>query len=157
MNRQTTQKPTPVQSAQQKYAGARANLLFMILLSAVDILLISLQISFYFPFSSSFSFFSVTQGLGMYLQTGAIGYLLACAAFSAVLLIPYLLAWIFSGKHVGWMIAALSLFSLDTVFLIVMKILFPAFSSWVDILLHAWVLYELIVGVVYGLRLKKAQ
>ncbi len=154
MNNQPN-KLTPAQIALQKYAGARANLLFMIILSAVDILLIALQIPFYFPFSSSFSYFSVTQGLGMYLQTGAIGYLLVCAALSVVILLPYLLAWIFSKKHVGWMIAALALFSLDTLFLIVTMILFPTFSSIVDILLHAWVLYELIVGVVFGLRLRK--
>ena len=156
MNNQTN-KPTPMQLALQKYAGARANLLFMIILSAVDILLIALQIPFYFPFSSSFSYFSVTQGLGMYLQTGAIGYLLVGAAIAVVILLPFLLSWVFSKKHVGWMIAALALFSLDTVFLIVTMILFPTFSSIVDILLHAWVLYELILGVVFGLRLKKEQ
>jgi hypothetical protein len=53
------------------------------------------------------------------------------------------------------MIAALVMFSLDTLFLIGLYILLGDAFGILDTLIHVWVLYYLIVGVINGVKLKK--
>ena len=68
-----------------------------------------------------------------------------------ILTLPYLFCWIFSKKRVGWMVAALVFFGIDCLFLLVTFDL----SMIPDILIHAWVMFYLITGVINGFKLKK--
>lgn len=71
---------------------------------------------------------------------------------AVLLLVPYLLCWIFSKNHYGWMIAALVLFSLDTLWLL----LNFDIGFLLDILFHGYVLFYLIMGVRNGVLSKRA-
>lgn len=79
-----------------------------------------------------------------------------------ITLIPYLLAFIFSKKRLGWMIAGLVLFSLDFALFaydIIFAIAAGEFivSSIIEIIIRPIVLVELILAVVAGAKAKDIQ
>ena len=74
---------------------------------------------------------------------------------AGICLLAYLLCWIFSKKHYGWMIAALVMFIMDTLALVGIYLMIEDFSGIMDLLIHAWVLYYLFLGVTNGRKLKQ--
>jgi hypothetical protein len=73
---------------------------------------------------------------------------------AGVILVLYLLSWILSKKNrYGWLIAALVLFSIDT--LIMFAFAGLALDCIVDYLFHAWVIVSLSIGISNALKLKK--
>ena len=134
-------KPTKSAIAANKYGIARSNLLLVILFTLIN---------YVASFSAAWAYSPEDIGLEPAANPTAI--LVIGAVIAAVLLVPYLLCWIFSKKHYGWMIAALVLFSLDSVWLL----LNFHISLILDILFHAYVLYYLIMGVRYGLLSRQA-
>ncbi len=142
---------------EQKYKTARANLLLMIVLTAVNILLLIAQSDSMLLFSATIPYFSSV------LAYMAVEYGLAanmtlfvfCVAITAVSILLYLLCWWLSKKHVGWMITALVLFVLDTAFMVYLYMTEQDVSGILDVLIHAWVIYYLIVGISSGTKLKR--
>lgn len=137
--------------ASSKYSIARANLLAVLLFSVINIITVSANLDFYMLFSAQVPLISVATGQYLTAETGVPMYLIVSIVLAVLMLIPYLLCWIFSKKHYGWMIAALVIFSLDCVALI----LNFDVSLIIDILFHIWVMYYLVIGVIYGGKLKK--
>ncbi len=86
----------------------------------------------------------------MVAETTAVGIVIA-----VFILAIYLVCWIFSKKHYGWMIAALVLFIIDTAIMGVTYVFAGDTSGILDAVIHIWVLYYLIIGVKYGIKLKK--
>ena len=83
-------------------------------------------------------------------------YLVYFVGFAVLVLGLYLLFWLFSKKHYGWLIPALVFFALDTIFLL--RDSFGGgfdFSMVMDIAFHAWVLLSLVFGIINGSKLKK--
>lgn len=145
------QSATKREVAMRQYATARGNLLLMLGLTLVNIILLVANADVMLLFSATVPYYSVAFGI-----VDETGLLLIPAIFvAAVSLIAYFLCWIFSKKHYGWMIAALVLFILDTVFLVVLYLWLQDFSGILDLLIHIWVLYYLIIGVKYGAKLRK--
>ena len=145
--------PSPRTTAQSKYNIARSNLLLALAFTAINIVLILVGADLYFLFSATIPRYAAVIGVGVAAQTGMTVSLVIFGAIAIVLTLPYLICWIFSKKHYGWMIGALIYFSLDTAVL-VLFLLMGDFTPIVDILIHAWVLYYLILGVKNGLALK---
>lgn len=138
------------QVAQQKYNIARNNLILMIALTILNVVVLILGSETMMLFSATVPYFAV--GIGFYSE---IPFLFGVGiAIAVVILIVYFLCWIFSKKHYGWMIAALVLFSLDTLAMIGMYLSIHDASGILDVVIHAFVLYYLIVGVRYGVQLK---
>ena len=149
-------KPTKSAIAANKYGIARSNLLLVILFTLINSVISFAHGNFYFLFSASIPYYVASfsaawayspEDIGLEPAANPTAILVIGAVIAAVLLVPYLLCWIFSKKHYGWMIAALVLFSLDSVWLL----LNFHISLILDILFHAYVLYYLIMGVRYGL------
>lgn len=135
----------------RQYATARTNLLLMLVLTVVNIFLIFVEADYMLLFSATVPYFSVLVGV-----SDLTGMLLAPSIVIAlVALTLYLLCWIFSKKHIGWMIAALVLFIIDTVVMAVLYFLAEDFSGIFDALIHIWVLFYLIMGVNSGSLLSK--
>lgn len=135
---------------QQKFNTARANLLLMIGFTLINIILLCFNSETMFLFSATVPYYSTA--IGKYSEIPAfftIGLIIA-----AVTLIIYFFCWIFSKKHYGWLIAALVLFSLDSIFMITLYIFSEDFSGIIDLAIHIWVIYYLIIGVKYGAQLK---
>ena len=140
-----------------KYRNMRASLLLILIFSAIN--LFSPLAGFYMLFSAYIPLVIVDVGAYFYMVQGmtVVAYVVA-VAMAFVTLVPYLLCWIFSKKHVGWMIAALVLFSIDTLFFLIDLFSYLAlgdYSFLLDLVFHAWVLVSLILGVKYGLDMKK--
>lgn len=137
-------------NALQQYNIARSNLLLMIILTVVNIVLLAVGADTMLLFSATVPYYVAAFGI-----FSEIGQLIAAGiAIAAVILALYLLCWIFSKKHYGWMVAALVLFILDSIAMVGLYIWAEDFSGILDLLIHIWVLYYLIIGVRYGYKLK---
>lgn len=137
--------------AVQKYKIARQNLLLMIILTVLNVVVLAAGSNIMMLFSATIPYLAVAMGLAV---SDSI-LMLICICIAVVAIAVYLLCWLLSKKHYGWMLAAMVLFIIDTVVMIGMYLIAQDFSGIFDILIHAWVLYYLIVGVRYGGRLKK--
>ena len=136
---------TPVDKNSREYllrqvANGRYSLLLIVILTVVNLIMTILDTNTYFLFSASVPYYLVFVGMGI--ENG----------FVAV----YLLCWLLSKKRAGWLTAALVLFIIDTVALVV--ITFALYDSpvgkLVDFLLHIWAIVELVQGVRGSKKLK---
>ena len=156
---------------ESRYNSARANLLLVTILTLVNVVLLAVDASFYFPFSASFPCDVITGArmwCGMYPEefyvelaelTGepvmteffpsAVFYV--ALVIGVILIAIFSLCWLLSKKKVGWMIAALVLFILDTLYLLSMGL---AIDMLIDLLFHVWVLVSVISGLSAHFKLK---
>ena len=139
------------QFAAQKYQGARANLLVMIHFTLVNIVIAFTPAEVMMLFSATVPYYAVGYGL----MDPTKNLLVIGILVAVIVLTVYFLCWLLSQRSPVWMIIALVLFVIDTAALIGLCIINQDFSSILDILFHGWVLFYLINGVRYGLRLKK--
>lgn len=138
--------------AKTKYQSARANLLLMIILTAVNIVLLFTSAGNYMLlFSATVPYFAVIIGMATQIDI----MIAVSVCFAVATLLIYLLCWGMSKKHHGWMIGALVMFIIDTVAMILMYVSMGDFSGVLDIAIHAWVLYYLIIGVANGKKAKE--
>ena len=151
----------PREMTQRKYNNCRANLLLVVLFTVVNLFTLTFGNS-YFLFSATLPalFPAVMSELAAdteYLASMGIlpeeasVLIIVGLGIGLILTVPYLLCWIFSKKRVGWMVAALVFFSMDCLLLL---LTFDV-SMIADILIHAWVMFYLITGVMHGFKLKK--
>lgn len=143
-----------------KYKTARSLLITVFCLSIANIFTYFLDSYLYYFYSSHLSLILVQIGDLMANTTGVIALRYIFAAAAIIAAVPYLLCWIFSKKHVGWMIAALSLFSVDTLLLLIdvpSYIVAGYYLIIVDVLLHAAILVSLAIGVKAGFSIKKEE
>lgn len=150
-----------------RYATSRWNLLAVVIFTVVNIVFTTLGSMTYFLFSATIPYFVASFGSTMcglmpdsfyeeiemteaeLLPTSAIALFLGIAL---VLLSVYFLCWLFSKKHVGWMIAALVCFAVDTVAMLFLYGI--SVDMLLDAVFHAWVIYYLISGIVAYYKLK---
>lgn len=150
MNNQTT-VTTQREEVQQKYNNARSNLILMIAFTFINVVLLAVGSDVMMLFSATVPYFAV--GIGVISENSVI--LMIGILIALVILSIYLLCWILSKKNYGWMIAALVLFVLDSICMCALYLLTQDFSGILDVAIHIWVLYYLIIGVKYGAQLKK--
>ncbi len=143
-------QPSQRQIAESKFKAARSNLLLMIAFTMVNILLLFIGSNMVMLFSATVPY--VLAGIGHLSGYDAVRWV--CIGIAAACMVSYLLCWIFSKKHYGWMIAALVLFIIDTLVLVGSMLLLQEVSGVMDVLFHGWVVYYLILGVKYGHQLK---
>lgn len=146
MNRWTK---APAAAQKDPYAAARSNLLIMLLLTVVNVALIVAEADVSFMFSAYLPQFFFA--LGSLMEVPA--FMGVMVAVTVVNLLLYLLCWIFSKKHWGWLLVATIVFVLDTVAMLLLMM--PDFDV-IGIVFHAWVLVYLIMGVAAGIKGKTA-
>lgn len=139
-----------------KYKQAKGSLLAIILFSLVNLFALTFTDS-YFLFSAYF-----TQLFGYMAwaaaEEAAMGLAFVFIFIGALTLVPYLLCFIFAKKRYGWLIAALVMFSLDTLLLLIDSIgAFAAgdMSYLLDIIFHAYALFALGSAIAAGKQAKK--
>lgn len=148
-----------------KYKSSRFNLLLVIVFTVINIVLLVTNSNSYFLFSATVPYFVADLGMllsGMYpeeyyieleftptLGTEVFIFLLSVAA---VMLIFYLICFLLSKERkVGWLIAALVFFSIDTAACLFLY----GFEGILDIAFHAWVIFDLASGIKAHNDLKK--
>lgn len=149
MNNTKVTQPDPVKV---KFQSARANLLLMIILTAVNIVLLFSGSESMMLFSATVPYLAVILGMATQIEIMVI----VATCFAAAIILIYLLCWVMSKRHYGWMIAALVMFVLDTAAMGLMYFSAGEISGLLDVAIHAWVLYYLVVGVTSGKKLCNA-
>ena len=145
------QKPQSVREiAEEKFNSARSNLLLVVILTLINMVLLVVGSDSMMLFSATIPYWAMLVGI----VSVAGPFFIGGIAVGVILLGIYFACWFFSKKHYGWMIAALVLFIIDTIFLAGLYLLIGDVSGWLDIIIHIWVLYYLIMGVKYGRDLK---
>ena len=138
------------------YKAARGNLLAMLVLTAVNTLLALTGSDRYYLFTDFAAYIWAVFARGFYDFTGEAKWLVLGAAGAVLVMAVYFLCWLLSKKRRGWLTAALVLFIIDTVALVV--ITFALYDSpmgkLVDFLLHIWAIVELVQGVRASKKLK---
>lgn len=139
------------QATETKYETARRNLLAMILLSVVNVVMLFFGSTTMMLFSATVPYYVALIGYVLGIRT----FMIIGAVIAAFIILVYFLCWMFSKKHYGWMVAALAMFVLDTLFLGYMYIfVIGDISGILDVVIHVFVLYYLVIGVISGKRLK---
>ncbi|MBR3909289.1 MAG: hypothetical protein IKJ50_06190 [Clostridia bacterium] len=159
---------TPREAILNRYDNSRANLLFAIVFTAVNMILVFCDSSSYFLFSLFVPYFLTYMGMFItgtlpaevyaeefatmeFLPPKALAIMLVAAV---VILILYILSWIFSKKQrVGWLIFALVMFAIDTVLMLVLQGI--AADSIIDLAFHGWVIFDLSRGIYAYSQLKR--
>ena len=150
-NTNQPQTKTPREICQQKYNTARINLLLMVGLTALNVVMAFVGSDSMMLFSAIVPYIaSVWATMPEFAPV-----MVPLIAITVISLAAYFICWIFSKKHFGFMIAALVLFVIDTLALVGFYIFAGEVSGILDIAIHAWVLYYLIIGVINGAKLKK--
>ncbi len=150
-----------------QYNSASYNLYLIVAFTAINLVLVLTNANSYFLFSAMIPYYISLMAMSLcgklpeeyydpmyeyeFLDDS---FLTAAIIIAVIITAAYLLCAVFSRKHrVGWLIAALVLFSIDTVSMFVMFDL--SADMILDILFHVWVLYYLIVGIIAHYKLKK--
>ena len=134
-----------------RYNQGRYTLLFTIIMSAVNIFSIIFAET-YFLYSTYMSQFIMSVAYWLFHDTGLTYYIIVGAILSVISIIPYLLCYIFSKKRIGWMIAAVAMFSIDTIWVLIDFNL----EMIGNIIIHAIILIVLIGALIAGFKAKKA-
>ena len=135
----------------ERYRASRNNLLLMIILTLVNLVMLYAGSNRMLLFSATVPYLSVVFGMAMMKQSLYI----ACVILALICLAIYFLCWLLSKHHYGWMIAAMVLFGLDTLVLLSFYAFAGISSGVFDLLIHVYVMYCLITGVVYGVKRQK--
>ena len=145
----------PLSQNTAKYNNMRLSLLLILIFSVIN--LFSPLLEFYMLFSAYIPQLLAQIGAYLYLTEGVLAFYIIMVILALILLVPYLLCWIFSKKKVGWMIAALVFFSIDTIFFFIDLVAYLAAGDYtfiMDLLFHIYALVSLGMGVKYGLDMK---
>jgi hypothetical protein len=168
-NKNQNQQAQPFSQRQQlerRYASARMNLLWVVLFTVINIVLLVSNSYTYFLFSAFIPYAIVDYGMIVCGKYPADFYgdlsqyqfldstvLVVLIAVAAVICVLYLLCWIFSKKRrVAWLIVGLVFFALDTVFMLLGGI---SADRILDIVFHGWVIISLTGGIIAHSKLKK--
>ena len=153
---------------QSKFNSARYNLLLVVVMTAINIVLLMFGGGSYFLFSATLPYSLAIDGMYMtgrmpddwytdwpegyqFLDTS---YMTVMMLIAVAIILVYLACFFFSKNFkAGAMIVSAVIFVLDTLYLVLFYGV--GVDSIMDLLLHAWVLYYLISGSVYGIKLKK--
>ncbi len=140
---------------EQKYKVARYSLLIVTVLSIVNLFSLIFN-GTYFLFSSYITLMIGATGGYIYAEAdGDIAILIATVIIGVISVIPYIICWIFSKKKVGWLICAMVLFAFDTLLLLVDTITALDATYIIDLALHGYFIYEMVVAIKYGLKKKR--
>ena len=145
--------------SRSKYLNTRHYLLLLIVASALTIITVILNNS-YFLISSYITQLLMAIGSELTYESGDNLYLIISAVLAVIFLIPYLLCYIFSKKRVGWMVAALVIYGLESLVFwsdFLTLLLYGDFSGIVDCVFRIFVIVNLILSVRYGFKMKNEE
>ncbi|MBE6608964.1 MAG: hypothetical protein E7633_10485 [Ruminococcaceae bacterium] len=172
MNRNVTPQIDQYEKCERKISSARVDIILMVMLTIINMFLIFTETQRYFVFSAFIpyrilyeaafftglmpeSFYEPLIGENESLEFFSIENFYIALAVVGVILAIYLLCFFITKNKPIWLIVATVIFAADTVYLISYAVEYGVLEGCVlDILLHAYVLYGLISGIIYYYKLK---
>ena len=139
---------------QQQINGGRSALLAVLILTVVNLVLLVANQDSYFLFSASVPYYLTFFGKLMDNDFGQwpwekVGtFTITALVIAAAILVVFLLCWLLSKKRYGWLITGLVLFCVDTVALLLVSVQLGTLTDNImDLLIHAWAIFQLFQGV----------
>ena len=127
--------------AVQQYLYSRNNILWVLILSAINIACLFIGLDYYFLFSSTIAYFATIDLIILFGFSVGI-------AFCIGVLALYLLCWLKAKTNTKWMITATVIFALDCFTLIFYILMSGTIIPWLlDIVFHVFIMLSLINGV----------
>ena len=148
---------SPASASKAKYLNARLALLIVVITSLVTIVTVILNQT-YFLFSAYITQLLMIVGYELTAESGDSLYLIVTVVLSVISVIPLLLCYIFSKKKVGWMIAALVIYGLDSLLFwgdFIAMLMYGEFSAIIDCIFRIYVIVMLVLAVKYGRQMAK--
>ena len=149
--------PTFTSIYDAKYKSMRLSLLLIAVMSTINLVSIIFAET-YFLFSAYLPQLLVSVGYSLYLETEITAFPIIMGLIGLVTIVPYFVCWVLSKKHIGWMIGALVMFSLDSLLFLpdfFLLLLSGDVSMLLDLAIRIYALVSLAMGVSYGLKAKK--
>ncbi len=160
-NKQQTAPLSPRMAMVGRYNSARANLLLAVVFTLINlVLLVVANGETYFLFSVFVPYYVTLFAMilcGKFpaefydetwegIEFFGNGLFVAALVFAALMLVLYVLCYVLSSRgRVGWLIAALVLFVLDTLLMFLLQGI--AIDTLMDVLFHIWVIVYLALGI----------
>ena len=136
-------------SSAVKYDRARKNLMLMIVLTIINMVMVFLESDTMMLFSATVPFYLTLFG---YIWE----HVYLFYAIAVVIVLLYGACWFFSKKSYGWLLVALVMFLIDTCLMLWLYLAVIHDGAVIlDVLIHVWILYYLITGVISGKKLKE--
>lgn len=145
-----------------KAKSGRHSLLLIIIFTIINLVMILADQGTYFLFSASVPYYvtlllkALENGFssGTWVNGPAT---IGALVFSFVVLTVYFLCWLLSDKHRGWLTAALVLFIIDSLAMLVFTWLLydSMLSNIVDLIFHIWAIAELFQAARAQKKLRK--
>lgn len=139
-----------------KFAKSRSNLLLVVALSTVNVILMLINSGIYFLFSAAFPIFSIELGQIISEESGNSAYYTIGIAVAFLAIAFYGTCYLLSKRYKAFILVALVGFVIDTILLLWLSILEIDISMIIDMIIHAWVIYYLAIGVRAWLGFRKA-
>ena len=153
---------TPQAKYEMKYNASRLNLLLVVAFTAINVIIAIFGGESYFLFSAFIPYYVAVLGAliggklpAEYYDEGFVAdstVFTILTVIAIVLIALYVVFWLLSKKKVGWLIASLVFFVIDTIMMFALGGI--SIEMIVDILFHAWVIYYLVTGVMAHYKLK---
>lgn len=140
---------------ERQFNGGRHSLLLLMIFTVVNTVMLLTESGTYFVCSFTVPYYLC--GFGQYFdaEIGGSVFFTTALVISAVILAAYLVIWLLSKKRPGWLYVAFGLFIVDTVALVILSLLGETIlENIIDLVIHAWVLWELFQGARCGGKLK---
>lgn len=160
LKKSAAQEPQSREGLENRFHSARRSLLMITVFTVVNLVLLLTNSNSYFVFSAFIPYFLTGTGMMLCGRFPAEYYgeefltleflppvfLKVMIAVSVVIVTLYLAAWFFSKKRkIGWLIFAFIAFALDTIVMFLLSENLA--SSILDIVFHAWVLFDICVAI----------
>jgi hypothetical protein len=141
---------------ERQFNGGRHSLLILIIFTVVNTVMMLAESGTYFVCSFTVPYYLCAFGIGFDMEAGGSAFITTAVIISAVILAVYLVIWLMSKKKPGWLYAAFALFIIDTVALVLLSVLLEMMAAnIIDLVIHAWVIWELFQGARCGNKLKQ--
>ncbi|HAO60535.1 MAG TPA: hypothetical protein DCQ90_00990 [Erysipelotrichaceae bacterium] len=136
-------------------SAGRSSLLFMLVLTVLNLAFAFMNSNVSFPYSSYFSMFTIYVGFLSITVYDSLAVGLIYVLIGVCVLSVFLISWFLSKKKVHWFMIAFILYLLDTGFLVWISLsegFDPAYM--IDYAMHAWLLYSLGAAWIQGRKLR---
>ena len=144
-----------IEKLQKRVNTARHTIILVAVLTIVNTILIAADADLVFTFSAYVPQLVTFIFADMAAEMQANSYLYIGIAIAILMALIYLALWLGAKKKTGFLIVALVLFGIDSAILLLDLVSYFEASYIIDIVFHAWVIYDLILGVSAYSKLKK--
>ncbi|MDE5996549.1 MAG: hypothetical protein K2G56_06485 [Eubacterium sp.] len=144
-----------IEKLKKRVNTAKHTIILVAALTIVNTILIAVNADLVFTFSAYVPQLVTFNFADMDAEMQANSYLYIGIAIAILMALIYLALWFGAKKKAGFLIVALVLFGIDTAVLLYDLTSYFEASYLIDVAFHAWVIYDLDIGISANSKLKK--